>query len=136
MRLRSAALAALAAILLAACADNRPPEEIVAERAQARWDALVARDFDAAYEYYTPGYRELNTSADFAAEMRRRPVTWTAAEVFAVECEADSPRCEVRARLNYSAPGAIPGVGSIESSSGVREMWIQIGRKWWYSVES
>lgn len=136
MRLTFAILAVLAAILLAACADNRPAEEIVAERAQARWDALVARDFAAAYEYYTPGYRETTTAEAFSAEMSIRSVKWTAAEVFGIECEADAPRCEVRTRLKYSAPGAIPGVGSIESSSGVRETWIQIGRKWWYSVES
>jgi len=44
--------------LLAACSDPRPAAEVVEERAQARWEAMVARDFQTAWEYYTPGYRE------------------------------------------------------------------------------
>ena len=122
--------------LLAACSDPRPAAEVVEERAQARWEAMVARDFQAAWEYYTPGYREQMTAAEFEGEMARRPVKWTAAEVFAVDCPEDEPRCEVRVRVDYQAQAAVPGVGMLQSKSGVTEIWLQIGGEWWYSADA
>lgn len=136
MKFRVAVLAVLAAALLAGCADNRPPEEIVAERAQARWDALVAGDYAAARAYYTPGFRETSTAEEFAAEMSARPVKWTAAEVFEVTCESDAARCEARSRVRYSTPAVMPGVGPMKSVSGSTETWIQIDGDWWYTPES
>ena len=61
---RRAALAALlatATLALAACAGLQPktPEDVVRERSEARWDALIKRDFDKAWEYTQPAYRAL-----------------------------------------------------------------------------
>jgi hypothetical protein len=122
--------------LLAACSDPRPAAEVVQERAQARWEAMVARDFQTAWEYYTPGYREQMTAGEFEAEMARRPVRWTAAEVFEVSCADEEPGCVVRARVNYEAQAAVPGVGMLKSMSGVTETWLQIDGKWWYSADA
>ncbi|MEX0914678.1 MAG: nuclear transport factor 2 family protein [Wenzhouxiangellaceae bacterium] len=125
--------------LLAACSEPEPPREpaeIVAERAQARWNAMVEQDFQAAWALYTPGFREQLPAGDFAAEMRRRPVTWTAAEVLEVKCAGDEPRCEVRTRVDYKAPANAPGVGSLTGKRGVTEIWLQIGGKWWYSADA
>jgi len=122
--------------LLAACSDPRPAAEVVEERAQARWEAMVARDFQTAWEYYTPGYREQTTAAEFEGEMARRPVQWTAAEVFEVNCAETEPSCEVRVRVDYQAQAAVPGVGMLKSKSGVTEIWLQIGGEWWYSADA
>ena len=122
--------------LLTACSDPRPAAEVVQERAQARWEAMVARDFQTAWEYYTPGYREQMTAAAFEGEMARRPVKWTAAEVFEVDCAGDEPRCEVRVRVEYQVQAAVPGVGTLRSKSGVTEIWLQIDGKWWYSADA
>jgi len=122
--------------LLAACSDPRPPAEVVEERAQARWQAMVARDFQGAWEYYTPGFREQMTAVEFEGEMARRPVQWTDAEVFEVNCADDEPRCEVRVRVDYQAQAAVPGVGMLKSKSGVTEIWLQIGGEWWYSADA
>lgn len=127
------------AMLLAACSEPEPPREpseIVAERAQARWDALVGQDFEDAWPFYTPGFRQQLPAGDFAAEMGRRPVKWTAAEVLEVECAGDEPRCEVRTRVDYKAPASIPGVGNLTGKSVVTEIWLQIGDEWWYSADA
>ena len=48
------------AVLTAACATlgpSSPKEEkvkVVSERAQARWKAIIGKDFAAAYEYLSP----------------------------------------------------------------------------------
>lgn len=122
--------------LLAACSDPRPASEVVSERAEARWAAMVGRDFQAAWEYYTPGYREQTTAAEFEGEMARRPVQWTDAEVFEVNCADDEPSCEVRVRVDYQVQAAVQGVGMLQSKSGVTEIWLQIGGEWWYSADA
>lgn len=120
------------ALLLAACAPAPTPEEIVAERAQARWDALVAIDFEGSYDFRTPGYRAETTRTEHVVGLSRRKITWIAAEVLSVDCEGD--RCRVETQVGYRADGA-PGVmAGIENSRPVREIWVRIDGQWWYSA--
>ena len=135
MNIRSLCCIIGMAALLAACSDPEPPREpaeIVAERAQARWDALVERDYRTAWQYFSPAYRETLEDFDYATEMARRPVRWTSAEVHNVECDPERSRCVVQTRLEYSIPGMLPGVGSMQTRSGAEEIWLQIGEEWWY----
>ena len=55
--------------VLGGCAalDARPPEEVLKQRAQNRWDAVVKSDFKAAYEYLSPGSRAVLTSEGYAS---------------------------------------------------------------------
>lgn len=123
------------AVLLAACSGPpRPAEEIVAERAQARWDALIAQDPETAYQYRTPGYREKTKKIDHAIQYSRRRITWTSAEVREVEC--DGRRCKLEVLIGYRADGA-PGVLSgMEGRRPVEEIWLQIDDEWWYSEDA
>jgi len=131
MKLTKLSLILGAAALLAACGDPRPPEEIVAERAQARWDALISREFETAWDYYTPGFREHTDSRDYDVEMRGRAVVWTDAEVVSAECEED--RCEVSVQVAYRIPHAPAQLSGMESSRRINETWIGIDRQWWYA---
>ena len=125
-----------AALALAACSDARPPEEIVAERAQARWDALVERDFEAAWQFYTPGYRQQLPAADFAIQMKQRRIAWNEAGVQETECSAQEKRCNVRSVVQYQVPAQVPGVGKLKGRTGVEEIWLQIDGEWWYSADA
>jgi len=118
--------------LLAACSEPpRSPEEIVTERAQARWDAVIDRDPESSYEYQTPGYREKVSVTDHAVRFSRRQITWTAADVLGAECAED--RCTVEIMIGYRADGA-PGVLSgLEGSRPIEETWILIENEWWYT---
>ncbi len=119
--------------LLAACSDPdpRPPEEIVAERAQARWDALVESEFDEAWTYMTPGFREHTDSRDYYVEMSSRSVQWTSAEVVSTECE--QARCEVTVSVGYRIPSGPAQLSGMESERRIKETWIGIDGKWWYA---
>lgn len=119
------------ALLLAACGDTRSPEDIVTERAQARWDALIAQDPETAYQYRTPGYREKNSVMDHAVQYSRRQITWTEAEVRDAECTEE--RCNLKIMIGYRADGA-PGVLSgMKGRRPVDEVWVLIDNQWWYT---
>ena len=55
--MKSGVVLAVAVAVLGGCAalDARPPEEVLKERAQQRWDAMVKSDFKAAYQFLSPG---------------------------------------------------------------------------------
>lgn len=128
--IRSAFLV-VATALVAACAPPPTAEETVAERAQARWNALVTGDFEAAYDFHTPGYRQETTRTEHVVGLSRRKITWIAAKVSSVECE--QARCSVETQVTYRADGA-PGVLSgIENTRPVREIWVRIDGQWWYA---
>jgi len=121
----------LAFVLLACSEPPRSPAEIVAERAQARWDAVIDRDPESSYEYQTPGYREKASVMDHAIRFSRRQITWAAADVLGAECIED--RCNVEVMVTYRADGA-PGVLSgLEGSRAIEETWILIENEWWYT---
>lgn len=116
---------------LAACQPSRTPEEIVAERAQQRWDRVVASDFEGEYDFRPPGYRQSTSRINHVVRMSRRRISWLDARVQSVSCEAE--RCEAEVLVHYRADGA-PGVLSgMENTRPVREIWIQVDGQWWYS---
>ena len=135
----------LALALLGACAtQNQPggpsavspavsgvaPEELVKERATARWEALVERRFSDAYAYLSPGYRELTSVNDYVTAMSNRPVRWERADVTKASCEPDV--CMVNVLMTYSLNMPQPGVGRIQSYSGIDEQWLQIDGEWFH----
>ena len=74
----------LAGLVFAGCASQgtapESKQESIAQRAQSRWDALLAGDFETAYSYYSPGYRSTASVADLEIAIRLRRVRWTSAE--------------------------------------------------------
>ncbi len=139
---RPAALPTLAALvlLLSGCANtgtsspaaaDRAPAQTVEERAQIRWDHMVARDFGAAWEFYTPGYRSITPQPDFIAMMSGRPVIWQAAEVVRSEC-AQPDRCTVISQVAYRAPNAPSGINQMTVERELREEWLYVDGQWWF----
>ncbi len=117
--------AVLMTALLAACAATVPPrasEEIVKERAQTRWNALVQGDVKAAYEFFSPGSRATMSLADFAGGIRIG--FWKAVTVDKVDCN-NADRCEVATTIEYEYRGS-----RIKTPS--KEVWIRDGSQWWY----
>ena len=120
-----------AAVLLTACGDPRPPEEIVAERAQARWDALLAQDLETAYSYYSPGFRETTSLSEYRFDMSRRQLRWTGIEPPSAECGDD--RCTVTVVVEYEVVAGPASFRGMRSIRGVSETWIRTEGAWWYS---
>jgi hypothetical protein len=130
------ALALLAVILLSACAttSTASPGELVRERAQARWDALLNSDFATAYSYLSPGYRSATTVVDYEIGIRMRKVQYRTAETQDYSCEKSV--CTVRIKVGYKLAKAVPGMAAWESDGMVSEQWIKSDGNWWFLPQS
>lgn len=136
MRNPTLILLATAGLMLAACSPSEPPapsptdNEIVVERAQARWNALIGGDHETGYGFYTPGFREQTSLVDFTIDMRSRPVQWVAADTTSAECDGD--RCVVETQIEYRVPSAPAQMSGMGNRRPIEETWIRIDDAWWF----
>jgi hypothetical protein len=114
------------AILIAGCATTpeRPADEVVKTRAQARWDALVKEDYETAYGFLGPGSRAVNSLDTYKASINRG--FYKAGVVDKVTCEAES--CEVQVRVEYVYRGS-------RIKTPLSETWIKQQGNWWYVLK-
>lgn len=123
-----AACVVLAAATLGGCATigTKSDKDIVAERAQQRWDLLVKNDFSGAYQYLSPGSRQIVPTPDaYSAEFRRN--FWSGAKVDQVSCPT-AEACEVEVWIEYQNLG-------IKMRTPVREKWVRQNSNWWFVLE-
>ena len=121
----------LAVLLLTACASApRDEGQVLIERAQERWDALIAGDLETAYGFFSPGYRSAHSLIDFGVSMRTRRVMWTSAEYVEHQCE--EARCIVTFDVGFRVHHPVPGLKVYDSSEKQRETWIRTEGQWWY----
>ena len=136
IRLAQRAQLVLLALLLSACAGTGRSVTAVTpeQRAQERWDLLLAGDFVKAYEYLSPGMRSESTAEAYAAQMGVRPVKWTAAKVLGADCDSGDGEglCRVTVKVDFTVPASIPGVKRLSSSSSLVERWIRIDGEWFH----
>ncbi len=123
-------LTMLLMVLLTACAGTGKKATGIEQRAQARWDAVLSRDLDSAYQYFSPGYRSAHSRVDYEVALRMRRVAWTSAEVLESSCEADA--CTVSVNVGYRVAQPVPGIPKWESKSIVKERWVRTQGEWWY----
>lgn len=128
-RMAQAMLLVIMALALVAC-QPATQEETVESRAAARWELVLARDFEAAWEYMTPGFRQTTNRFDYARDMAGRPLRWLSAEVSGKECEEDL--CKIKILVGYQAIGAPAGMGQMRLSREIEETWIRLDGAWWF----
>ena len=128
----------LGALFFAGCASQATAPESTRDsvevRAQARWDALLAGDFETAYSYYSPGYRSTTSVVDYAVGIKLRRVRWTSAEYLEQDCSENT--CTVRFRVGYSVNSPVPGVDKFDGSNFQTEKWVKTDGQWWYLPKS
>ena len=126
------ALASLLSLALAGCANlQTKPEDAVAQRATARWQALIKGDMDTAYKYSTPGYRAVIDVNGFKGRTGILG-TWLDAQVYKVECDQPD-RCKVVLRLEFST--LIPGKSKLRMDTRLDETWLLEDGQWWIFLQ-
>ena len=137
------ALVGLAVLTLAACGQRatRPesatadvgskatPEEQVKRRAVQRWDLLIERDFDKAYDLLSPGYREVQTRENYVRTMKDRPVQWTSVFFQKATCEPDVCTVEIQVNAQFQMP--VMRVETVDALNEVTENWILSDGEWY-----
>jgi len=119
---------AVLAVLTASCASLRPdsPNEekvkIVTERAAARWQAVIGKDFAAAYEFMSPASKATVTPAGFKTIASR--LDYKEAKVNQVTCDAET--CKVKLLITYDAK-MMKGV-----HTPLEEAWVIDKGQAWY----
>jgi hypothetical protein len=132
---------ALALAMLAACATpgQRPagvagapgmtPEETVEQRAVKRWELLIDKQYDQAYDLLSPGYREVRSKEDYVNIMRGRPLQWTRVHFRKADCEAEACSVDLEVHAEFEMP--VLRVGTVETLTVVTENWILDSGTWY-----
>ena len=126
--LRLAGLAV--ALSISACAGSAARPQSIEQRAQSRWDALLAKDFEQAYAYLSPGFRSSQSLSDYEMAFRLRRVHYDSAEYMDQQCEADA--CTVRLNMGYTLIAPLRGVKIWKSKAVIEEKWVRIDGHWWF----
>jgi hypothetical protein len=115
--------------LVAGCATGvlrtRSDTEVVKERSQARWDAMVKGDFKAGYRFLSPAGKAIYSEAQYEAGYKRD--FWTGADVEKVECPT-AELCVVDVRIAYKFGGA-------QMKTPLQEKWVKQDSDWWFVLE-
>ena len=115
---------------LGACAsliDDRPPEEIVAERAAKHLDLLHNQEWEAALQFTTPSFREGNTPEQYAKRYGGVWM-WRATRVGDVACDAgdEITRCVANTYRTVRMPPM-----TWDSEHYKPRVWIKVDEAWY-----
>lgn len=115
---------AVAVFGVTSCAmlDRRTDQEIVKQRSQERWDALVKGDLAKAFGYFSPGSRAVLQIDKWSSTVKTG--FWKSAVVEKAEC-ASADSCDAIATIEYELQGR-------RMKTPLRETWIREGSNWWY----
>jgi hypothetical protein len=120
----------MSVVFLAACATTGTGGGSLQDRAEARWDAFLAGDFETAYQYYSPGFRSSHTRGDFELSQRLRKVQFRDAQYQDQQCDED--RCTLKFKVQYHISSPVPGLEKWESKTTLEEKWVRTQGQWWY----
>jgi hypothetical protein len=130
-------LALLTVVLgVTACAVIQPKtdEERVVALSEQRQAALLEHDFKKAYQYVSPGYRQLNNLESFTSD-NIGVYSWESSEVLGATCEDEI--CKVNVKVIFD-------MGLLKDARGPKpekflvprinkETWVKLDNKWWFS---
>ena len=111
--------------------------DALTQRVEARWQALVARDFRAAYEFETPNYRSVFTPAMYEKRFSYG-VEWELTGVDIIHYDARAAVASVVARVMSRSTKPTSAASKALGALPVRfrEKWLLIDGEWWHSVKS
>ncbi len=106
-------------------------DKLLADRVEARWKAMVERDFASAYGYTLPSYRQANTLEQFAKGYGRA-VGWRLAQVRGIRYDApEIARVKIALETEHATPWS---GGQLEKRvTGIDETWLNRDGVWWLS---
>lgn len=111
---------------------DQDPKSYLGARAVERWNLIINKQADKAWDFFSPGYRDLVTRESYASSIGTRPIQWNAAKLVGVECPESGEYCDVTVSIDYETRSGLPGVGMLKASSSLVERWIPVGKDWYF----
>ncbi len=110
---------------------ERNPEEVVTQRVNERWSALIEGRLESAYTYETPEYREIYPFSEYRLTIQGVGA-WRKVEVEGVECVDN--KC-VASIVIYATITLGKGFDAVESNAPVKENWVRDSTsEQWYHI--
>lgn len=127
-RKTTAVLLGAAALALAGCATTaQAPEDLVTQRVEQRWDALMQNDFERAWTYTQPGYKAIVAQRDYHKRFGGGG-RWKGVQIHDVQCQPE--RCLVKLRLTSTV--MVPPFRGKDLVGHITETWVREDGQWWY----
>ncbi|WP_428355692.1 hypothetical protein [Methyloprofundus sp.] len=126
-------LLTLILLIVSGCASfvAHNPEEIVRQRVNERWDALIEGRLETAYTFETPEYRELYSFSDYRNTVHGVG-SWRKIEIEDIDCVED--KC-VASIVIYATIKLGMGFEAVESDARAKENWIHHSTSGqWYHI--
>ena len=102
------------------------------QRVAAWWDALIRRDFAAAYSFTSPGYRKTYSLDAFKGKFDKKS-NWRRAEVLSVDFKSDdSAIVGINMHFVYHQPQTGE---ALDMQNYIQEPWVFMDGQWWYLVK-
>ena len=98
-------------------------ENQVSARAEARWQALIAKDLDKAYEFLSQGSKSAYTLQLYKGMIR--PLDWLSGKALSASCEGE--KCSVKVQITFFHRRAGGEMGTV-----LTETWVKDAGNWWY----
>ena len=111
-------------------ADGETPENRVVRRGRERWDRIASGEYDLAYEYLSPGYRDKTTRTEYIVRLAGQRVRWNDADFEKVECEPEICRATWVIHWIYNIP--VRGAGVYNGEKPTVENWILADGEWYF----
>lgn len=103
-------------------------EQQLSARVNARWEAVIAGDFEKAYAFETPAYRSVLSLQQYKARFGSA-VDWKNARVVSIKYDQDHVAA-VTVAVEYEAVVSLAGV--VRSVREMPEKWLYSDAQWWY----
>ena len=109
-------------LMIGGCAELVPinPQEVVRQRVNERWKALIEGRLETAYSYETPEYRELYSFMDYKDTIHGVG-SWKKVDIEDIECAEE--KC-VASIIIYAKIHLGMGFEDVESDARAKENWM------------
>lgn len=102
------------------------------ERVTAKWEALIRRDFAAAYAFTSPAYRATFPLDAFQRRFAGK-VAWRRIEVVAVDfTDDDAAVVGIDLHFVYYHPQRDQATDMV---TFIQESWVRVDGQWWYLIQ-
>ena len=108
------------------------PRAVLEQRVTAKWDALIRRDFEAAYSFTSPSYRKLYSLNSFRSNFGNK-AGWRRIEVVNVDFKGDDA-ATVGFNLHF-VYHPLQAEKPLDMQTYVQESWVRVDGQWWCLVK-